>query len=63
MRGGVATAAATRRKQERMVDERSESEAEAEGETVHIKVFRYDPEVEGKQEPRFDDFYVPFEKG
>ncbi|RQG92495.1 succinate dehydrogenase/fumarate reductase iron-sulfur subunit [Natrarchaeobius chitinivorans] len=52
-----------KKKQEGMVDERSEAEAEAEGETVHIKVFRYDPEVEGKQEPRFDDFYVPFEKG
>ena len=33
------------------------------GETVHLKVFRYDPEVEGKHEPRFDDFHVPFEKG
>ena len=31
--------------------------------TVLIKVFRYDPEVEGKQEPRFDDFQVPFFKG
>ncbi|MWV39481.1 succinate dehydrogenase/fumarate reductase iron-sulfur subunit [Natrialba sp. INN-245] len=50
-------------KQEGMVDERSEAEAEAEGETVHIKVFRYDPEVEAKQEPRFDDFHVPFTKG
>jgi len=26
-------------------------------------VFRYDPEVEGKREPRFDDFHVPFFKG
>ncbi|RBI64051.1 succinate dehydrogenase [halophilic archaeon] len=31
--------------------------------TVHLKVFRYDPEIEGKHEPRFDDFHVPFEKG
>ncbi|WP_439025994.1 succinate dehydrogenase/fumarate reductase iron-sulfur subunit [Haloarchaeobius sp. DT45] len=31
--------------------------------SVHIKVFRYDPEVEDKQEPRFDDFYVPYKKG
>ncbi|WP_415382316.1 succinate dehydrogenase/fumarate reductase iron-sulfur subunit [Halosimplex sp. TS25] len=31
--------------------------------TVQIKVFRYDPEVEGKEEPRFDDFSVPFFKG
>ncbi|MFW5895932.1 MAG: succinate dehydrogenase/fumarate reductase iron-sulfur subunit, partial [archaeon] len=28
-----------------------------------LKVFRYDPEVEGKEGPRFDDFHVPFEKG
>jgi succinate dehydrogenase / fumarate reductase iron-sulfur subunit len=28
-----------------------------------IKVFRYDPEVPEKQEPRFDEFHVPFEKG
>ncbi|ELY98858.1 succinate dehydrogenase and fumarate reductase iron-sulfur protein [Natrialba chahannaoensis JCM 10990] len=50
-------------KQEGMVDEHAEDEAEAAGETVHIKVFRYDPEVADKQEPRFDDFHVPFEKG
>ncbi|SEQ42240.1 succinate dehydrogenase/fumarate reductase iron-sulfur subunit [Natrinema salaciae] len=50
-------------KDDGMVDERSEKKAELEGETVHIKVFRYDPEVEGKQEPRFDDFHVPFKKG
>jgi len=31
--------------------------------TVEIKVFRYDPEVEGKEEPRFDEFHVPFFKG
>ena len=36
----------------------------SEGEdTVRLKVFRYDPEVEGKQEPRFDDFHVPFHQG
>ena len=34
-----------------------------EGETIQLKVFRYDPEVEGKMEPRFDDFYVPKRKG
>jgi len=33
------------------------------GETVQLKVFRYDPEVEGKQDPRFDDFHVPFSRG
>ncbi|MGM0591094.1 MAG: succinate dehydrogenase/fumarate reductase iron-sulfur subunit [Halobacteriota archaeon] len=35
----------------------------ADEETYHLKVFRYDPEVEGKQEPRFDDFHVPYHKG
>ncbi len=44
---------------------RREAEKRAEGDenTRHLKVFRYDPEVEGKMEPRFDDFHVPFEKG
>ena len=31
--------------------------------TYHLKVFRYDPEIEGKKEPRFDDFHVPYHKG
>ena len=31
--------------------------------TYHLKVFRYDPDVAEKQEPRFDDYHVPFEKG
>ncbi|MFB6096456.1 MAG: succinate dehydrogenase/fumarate reductase iron-sulfur subunit [Haloferacaceae archaeon] len=43
--------------------EESADLAASDEETVHLKVFRYDPEVEGKQEPRFDDFHVPFEKG
>jgi len=30
---------------------------------VQLKVFRYDPDVEAKQKPRFDEFHVPFEKG
>ena len=42
--------------------EREESTLDDE-ETIKLKVFRYDPEVEGKQEPRFDDFVVPFHKG
>ncbi|QFU82949.1 succinate dehydrogenase/fumarate reductase iron-sulfur subunit [Natronorubrum aibiense] len=50
-------------KESGMVDERSADESELDGETVHIKVFRYDPEVADKQEPRFDDFHVPFKKG
>ena len=32
-------------------------------ETVEIRVYRYDPEVEGKTTPRFDAFHVPFEEG
>ncbi|ELY85158.1 MULTISPECIES: succinate dehydrogenase/fumarate reductase iron-sulfur subunit [Natrialba] len=52
-----------REKQEGMVEDQAEKETEVEGETVHLKVFRYDPEVADKQEPRFDDFHVPFEKG
>jgi len=43
--------------------EERERKAEEGIETASIKVFRYDPEVEGKQEPRFDEFRVPFEKG
>ena len=31
--------------------------------TREIRVFRYDPEIEGKQEPRFDTFHVPFTRG
>ncbi|WP_256684009.1 succinate dehydrogenase/fumarate reductase iron-sulfur subunit [Halococcus qingdaonensis] len=30
---------------------------------AHLKVFRYDPEVEAKREPRFDDFHVPAPQG
>lgn len=50
---------ATRRQQR-------EAEREDEGgeeETVRLKVFRYDPDVEAKQEPRFDEFRVPYEQG
>jgi succinate dehydrogenase / fumarate reductase iron-sulfur subunit len=43
--------------------ERAERAAEPEGETRELVVFRYDPEVPEKQEPRFDEFHVPFEKG
>jgi len=31
--------------------------------TVHLRVYRYDPEVEDKQEPRYDDFHVPAKDG
>jgi len=37
--------------------------APVEEDTFELKVFRYDPEVETKSEPRFDDFPVPKEKG
>lgn len=51
-------------KQERArVEEEKQTELESPEETVHLKVFRYDLDVEAKQEPRFDDFHVPFERG
>ncbi|EJN58955.1 succinate dehydrogenase/fumarate reductase iron-sulfur subunit [Halogranum rubrum] len=41
-----------------------EQERDLSGEdTYALKVFRYDPEVAAKQEPRFDEFHVPFHKG
>ncbi|RRJ29238.1 succinate dehydrogenase/fumarate reductase iron-sulfur subunit [Halocatena pleomorpha] len=43
--------------------EQADSSTETDEETVHLKVFRYDPEVKDKQEPRFDDFHVPAKKG
>lgn len=54
-------------KREREAERKAQRETEEatldDEETVLLKVFRYDPEVEGKQEPRFDDFRVPFHKG
>src|SRR6056297_2734544 len=54
-------------KREREAEAQAQRETEEatldDEETVLLKVFRYDPEVEGKQEPRFDDFRVPFHKG
>jgi len=61
-----------RRRAQRDADARTAAEERARREattnepgedTVQLKVFRYDPDVEGKMEPRFDDFHVPFEKG
>ncbi|MFD1515160.1 succinate dehydrogenase/fumarate reductase iron-sulfur subunit [Halomarina rubra] len=54
-------------KRERAADEerqreRVESSLDDE-DTRTLKVFRYDPEVEGKKDPRFDEFVVPFRKG
>jgi succinate dehydrogenase / fumarate reductase iron-sulfur subunit len=40
-----------------------ESTDDATGETTHFKVYRYDPDVEEKKEPRFDSFHVPYSKG
>ena len=51
---------ADRAKRQAEEDEREASETE---DTREIKIFRYDPEIEGKQEPRFDTFHVPFTKG
>ncbi|WP_435194035.1 succinate dehydrogenase/fumarate reductase iron-sulfur subunit [Natronomonas sp. EA1] len=48
---------------ERAEKERVEKRLREADETFELKVFRYDPEVEGKMEPRFDTFRVPFKKG
>ena len=40
-------------------DEKAGSEGDLEEETLEIKVFRYDPEIPDKEEPRFDTFHVP----
>jgi succinate dehydrogenase / fumarate reductase iron-sulfur subunit len=45
------------------MSEKAENEVRDAEITVELKVFRYDPEVEGKKEPRFDTFTVPFHKG
>jgi succinate dehydrogenase / fumarate reductase iron-sulfur subunit len=45
------------------VERETEPEPDLGDDAVRLKVFRYDPEVEGKQEPRFDEFRVPFTKG
>jgi succinate dehydrogenase / fumarate reductase iron-sulfur subunit len=47
----------------RDAQKKAEAEVRAAEESVALKVFRYDPEVEGKQEPRFDEFHVPYTKG
>ncbi|NHN59128.1 MULTISPECIES: succinate dehydrogenase/fumarate reductase iron-sulfur subunit [Halorussus] len=63
--GGGASYGDQRRAERDAQREQSVSGAPAdiEGETFRLKVFRYDPEVEGKMEPRFDDFAVPRQKG
>jgi len=51
------------RKSEREAAEKAQAESLEDEETYELKVFRYDPEVEGKEEPRFDSFVVPYHKG
>lgn len=46
----------------RAVDDEQPELESAEGK-IHLKVFRYDPDVKEKQEPRFDNFQVPYEEG
>ncbi len=48
---------------EREAQRAEEESTDDETPRAHLKVFRYDPEVEGKREPRFDDFHVPAPKG
>jgi succinate dehydrogenase / fumarate reductase iron-sulfur subunit len=56
-------AAKSQKRAYRDAQQKAEEEIRAAEEAVLLKVFRYDPEVEGKQEPRFDEFHVPFTKG
>ncbi|MFB6110709.1 MAG: succinate dehydrogenase/fumarate reductase iron-sulfur subunit [Halodesulfurarchaeum sp.] len=39
------------------------ADASAASDAVELRVFRYDPEVEDKREPRFDAFQVPTHEG
>jgi succinate dehydrogenase / fumarate reductase iron-sulfur subunit len=57
------TEKAARAAERDVMRERALEEVRDAEETVGLKVFRYDPEVEGKKEPRFDEFTVPFHKG
>ena len=52
----------TKQTRARTVDD-EQSEMGSPEERVNLKVFRYDPDIEDKQEPRFDTFHVPFEEG
>jgi succinate dehydrogenase / fumarate reductase iron-sulfur subunit len=51
------------RQEARERERRAREEVREADESVALKVFRYDPEVEDKEKPRFDDFVVPFFKG
>ena len=50
------------RKEER-AEEAASAATETAEDTVELKVFRYDPEIADKQEPRFDTFHVPRKQG
>jgi succinate dehydrogenase / fumarate reductase iron-sulfur subunit len=52
-----------RRRAERRTGAEGAEDARADEDTYHLRIFRYDPEVEGKKEPRFDDFHVPYTGG
>ncbi|PSP72007.1 succinate dehydrogenase [Halobacteriales archaeon QS_3_64_16] len=61
-----AEAEAEREENEYAVPEWATESEDGPGEnedTVRLEVFRYDPEVEAKQEPRFDTFHIPLEQG
>ena len=59
---GERRRAEKRQREAKREQEVEEALDEAE-ESVGLKVFRYDPEVEGKEEPRFDSFAIPFHQG
>jgi succinate dehydrogenase / fumarate reductase iron-sulfur subunit len=65
----AAQQARMQKKRDRAAERDRQKEAEeaekasSEDDTYLLKVFRYDPEVEGKQEPRFDEFHVPYHQG
>jgi len=44
-------------------DRETSPDADTDSETVHLSVYRYDPDVEEKQDPHYDDFHVPDEEG
>jgi succinate dehydrogenase / fumarate reductase iron-sulfur subunit len=52
----------TREREAERADEIEKALAEAD-ESVELKIFRYDPEVPEKEEPRFDSFTVPYHVG
>jgi succinate dehydrogenase / fumarate reductase iron-sulfur subunit len=54
--------AAKREREAARQDEIEDALDEAER-TVEFRIFRYDPEVPEKEEPRFDSFTLPFEQG